>query len=187
MPFAAKIGLLAMALASLLTATLGVLDTLLTGEPVTRGDIATDFVEMLVLSVAMVASVVIVGRLRDVEQDATDLRRELKAASEAGKEWRRQSEHLLRGLSEAVVAQFSEWGLSEAESDVAALILKGTSLRDIATVRRTSEATIRQQAQSVYLKSGLANRSQLAAYFLEDLFDVAAGRNALDQIGVSQH
>ena len=52
-------------------------------------------------------------------------------------------------------------------------MLKGLPLADIAVLRRTSEATIRQQAQGVYRKSGLANRAELAAYFLEDLFDVA--------------
>ena len=49
-------------------------------------------------------------------------------------------------------------------------MLKGASLREIAGLRRTSEATIRQQAQNVYRKSGLNSRAELAAYFLEDLF-----------------
>ncbi len=52
-------------------------------------------------------------------------------------------------------------------------MLKGVSLREIAVLRRTSEATIRQQAQGIYRKSGLANRSELAAHFLDDLFEAA--------------
>jgi hypothetical protein len=39
-------------------------------------------------------------------------------------------------------------------------------------LRRTAEATIRQQAQNVYRKSGLSTRSELSAYFLEDLFSL---------------
>ena len=52
--------------------------------------------------------------------------------------------------------------------------------------RRTSEATIRQQAQSVYRKSGLTSRAELAAYFLEDLFALSeAGLD--DAPGRSRH
>lgn len=36
-------------------------------------------------------------------------------------------------------------------------------------LRATSEATVRQQAPVVYRKSGLRNRSDLSAFFLEDL------------------
>ncbi|MGI9390757.1 MAG: helix-turn-helix transcriptional regulator [Boseongicola sp.] len=187
MRFSVVLVALVLAMALGLTALLGFLDWLFTDEPITGGDIATDLVEMLVLSTAMVASVFIVGRLRDLEAQTTGLLAEVSAAAEAGREWRQQSEHLLRGLSEAVTAQFADWGLTDAESDIAAMILKGASLREIAQARRTSEATIRQQAQSIYQKSGLANRSQLAAYFLEDLFDVAAGRNALSQMPTSPH
>ena len=50
-------------------------------------------------------------------------------------------------------------------------MLKGVALRDIARLRQTSETTIRQQAQGVYRKSGLSGRAELAAYFLESLFE----------------
>jgi hypothetical protein len=43
------------------------------------------------------------------------------------------------------------------------------SHREIADVRSTSEATVRQQALVIYRKSGLRNRSELSAFFLEDL------------------
>ena len=67
----------------------------------------------------------------------------------------------------------SAWALTAAEADVASLMLKGATLREIAALRRTAEATIRQQAQSVYRKSGLASRAELSAYFLEDLFSLS--------------
>ena len=63
------------------------------------------------------------------------------------------------------------WALSPAEADIAGLMLKGASLRDIARLRHTSETTIRQQAQGIYRKSGLSGRSEVAAYFLESLFE----------------
>jgi DNA-binding NarL/FixJ family response regulator len=94
----------------------------------------------------------------------------IERAAEEGRTWRAQSRRFAEGMARAIDAQFSAWGLTSAEADVAGLLLKGASLREIAQLRRTSEATIRQQAQNVYRKSGLGSRSELAAYFLEDLF-----------------
>lgn len=168
-----------LAVAIALTALFSFLDILLTREMISAGDVATDFIEMLALSAAMVASALLVTRLRDLEDVTTGMQNELANAARAGKAWRDQSEHLIQGLSAAIATQFDAWDLTEAESEVASLILKGAALKDIAALRNTSEATIRQQAQSVYRKSGLGNRSELAAYFLEDLFDVASARASL--------
>ena len=187
MKFSARLVIYVFAVAIVLTAVLSVLDSLFTGEPVSRGDVATDFVEMLVLSFAMVASVMVVDRLRGLEDATTDMRAELANSAEAGRAWRAQSEHLFQGLSQAVATQFDAWDLTNAEAEIASLILKGAALKDIAALRKTSEATIRQQAQSIYRKSGLGNRSELAAYFLEDLFDIAGARAAVINISDSTH
>ena len=88
-----------------------------------------------------------------------------------GEAWRADNRTELDDLAEAIQRQFGVWALTPAEADIAGLLLKGVSLRDIAVLRRTSDATIRQQAQSVYRKSGLAGRRELAAYFLESLFE----------------
>ncbi|MCO6430406.1 MAG: response regulator transcription factor [Deltaproteobacteria bacterium] len=85
--------------------------------------------------------------------------------------WREQSRQFTVGLSESIEKQLKNWGLTEAESDVAFLLIKGLSLKEIAEVRETSERTVRQQAAAIYAKSNLAGRAQLAAFFLEDLFD----------------
>ncbi len=180
MPVAARLILYTLGAAVVLTAVFAGLDRVFTGEPTGAGDVATDFFELLVLSAAMVASAVIVGRMRDLEGETGRLRGELAEAARAGRAWRKQSEHLFEGLSAAVVAQFDQWGLTEAEADIAALLLKGAAMKEIADLRRTSDATIRQQAQGIYRKSGLASRAELSAYFLEDLFDIAAARAALD-------
>ena len=49
------------------------------------------------------------------------------------------------------------------------LMLKGLGLKEIADMRGTGERTVREQARSVYRKAGVANRSALSAFFLEDL------------------
>lgn len=83
--------------------------------------------------------------------------------------WRKEASQYVEGLSAAIASQLRDWNLSEAESDIAMLLLKGLSHKEIATLRNTSERTVRQQATSVYQKSGLSGRSELSAFFLEDL------------------
>jgi len=51
---------------------------------------------------------------------------------------------------------------------VALLLLKGLSFEEIASVRDTKEKTVRQQASSIYRKSGLNGRHEFAAWFFED-------------------
>jgi DNA-binding CsgD family transcriptional regulator len=132
-----------------------------------------DFLDRLLLLGAAAGLAILVLRLTRLEDRAWLLEHDIRRAGEAAQDWRRRSRRLIDGLSEAVAEQFRAWGLTPAEADIAGLMLKGLPLADIAALRRTSEATIRQQAQSVYRKSGLASRAELAAYFLEDLFDTA--------------
>ncbi len=98
------------------------------------------------------------------------LDRELESAKNDAKKWKSENAHLLRGLAEAIDKQLGEWGLTAAEKEIATLLLKGLSLKEIADARQTSERTVRQQTIALYSKSGLAGRAELAAYFLEDLF-----------------
>ena len=65
--------------------------------------------------------------------------------------------------------QFNEWQLSPSEAEVALLLLKGLSIKEIADVRATQEKTVRKQACAIYEKSGLAGRHELSAWFFEDM------------------
>ncbi len=85
------------------------------------------------------------------------------------KYWQNQNKTLIDGLSNKIHEQFKLWGLTQAEMDVALMIIKGFSLEEISSMRGTSERTIRDQAASVYHKAKLKNRIELSAYFLEDL------------------
>jgi DNA-binding CsgD family transcriptional regulator len=92
--------------------------------------------------------------------------------------WREQASQLLDGLSAVIDQQFRGWDLSPAEREVALLLLKGLSLKEIAAVRQSSEPTVRQQAQAVYRKAELTGRAELAAFFLEDLLEPRASASA---------
>lgn len=83
--------------------------------------------------------------------------------------WQTETHQLLAGLSVKIENQFSHWQLTQAETEVGFLLLKGFSLKEIASIRNTKVKTVQQQSQSLYQKTGLANRSELAAFFLEDL------------------
>ena len=83
--------------------------------------------------------------------------------------WRAESRKYLEGLSSAIDEQLSKWGLTPSEKEVAFLLLKGLSLKDVANARNTSEKTARVQSMAIYSKAGLSSRSELSAFFLEDL------------------
>lgn len=95
--------------------------------------------------------------------------RDLEIARIQGQRWRSEARSHLDGLGRAINEQFSRWNLTEAEREVALLLLKGLSIKEIASVRATSERTIREQARSIYTKAGLTGRAALSAFFLEDL------------------
>ncbi|MBW2281204.1 MAG: response regulator transcription factor [Deltaproteobacteria bacterium] len=76
---------------------------------------------------------------------------------------------LLKGLGDAIDAQFGRWKLTPAEREVALLMLKGLSHKEISAARESSERTVRQQARAIYAKANLSGRAALSAFFLEDL------------------
>jgi DNA-binding NarL/FixJ family response regulator len=95
--------------------------------------------------------------------------RDLELARIQGQRWRAEARSHLNGLGKAIDEQFSRWNLTEAEREVALLLLKGLSNKEIAAVRAASERTVREQARSIYSKAGLTGRAALSAFFLEDL------------------
>ncbi len=120
------------------------------------------FAELFVFGVAIAVTVMMYLRL-----DRT--RADLAGALVEAQHWKQESSELMQGLGEAIEHQFERWNLTAAESDVGLLLLKGLSHKEIADIRSTSERTVREQARSLYRKSGLAGRSSLSAFFLEDL------------------
>jgi len=97
------------------------------------------------------------------------LKQDLVLANQQALEWREANRDLIAGLAQEIDKQFKIWALTQAEAEVGMLMLKGLSHQEIADVRNASERTIRDQARAVYRKSGLSGRSELSAFFLEDL------------------
>ena len=125
--------------------------------------------EGTVLVLALAAIWMLRRAIRRTGRQVETLRSQVAAWRAEAERWRCETRGLLEGLGAAIDAQFERWGLSAAEREVALLLVKGLSSQEIATVRGTSERTVRQQSQAVYRKAGVAGRAELAAFFLEDL------------------
>ncbi len=93
----------------------------------------------------------------------------LALANQQAQQWREANRELIAGLAVQIQKQFDAWQLTPAEAEVGLLMLKGLSHAEIAHARNASERTIRDQARAVYRKSGMAGRTELSAFFLEDL------------------
>jgi len=126
-------------------------------------------VEVVTLLTAATGTWILWTQYTAAREAARGLTRDLEIAQADGRRWRLESRELLEGLGTAIDRQFRRWELSPAEAEIGTLLLKGLSHKEIAQIRRTSERTVRQQARSLYLKAGLAGRSELSAFFLEDL------------------
>jgi DNA-binding CsgD family transcriptional regulator len=138
-------------------------------EPMTPLEMVLELVK-IIPGVLVGVGVVLLFRVayRQREEQLAVLR-DLEIARLQGQRWRNESRSFLVGLGEAIDAQFARWNLTEAEREVALLLLKGLSLKEAAAVRATTERTIRAQARSIYSKAGLTGRAALSAFFLEDL------------------
>lgn len=111
------------------------------------------------------------SRAHRLAEHAQHLEQSLEASRREAEKWRREAGDLIAGLSQAIDRQLERWGLSAAEKEVALLLLKGLSHKEIAGIRGVGEATVRQQAMALYRKAGLEGRHDLAAFFLEDLLE----------------
>ena len=129
--------------------------------------------EIIIVFFSLGIALYLIQHMLRVRRDAfADIQHEIAEVKASAASWRLKAEGLSRGISDAISEQFNEWGLSQAEQEVSYLLLKGLSIQEIASIREITERTVRQQASSVYKKSGLAGRAQLSAFFMEDLFDI---------------
>lgn len=162
---------------------LTIIDVMRDPGPLDVTEVLISFANEVLLLGAMAAVARTMQRVGDLSESHDALANNIARSIAQGEAWREERREEIAALGQAIEQQFKLWRLTEAEIDIAGLMLKGASQKEIALARNTSEATIRQQAQSVYRKSGLSGRAELSAYFLESLFataeDTATQRSAL--------
>lgn len=126
-------------------------------------------IEGLLMALAVIGIAALWRGFLTARGRAAQLGADLASARAEAARYRAEAREALQGLGDAIDRQFERWRLTSAEREVGLLMLKGLSHREVAEIRQTNEATVRQQALIVYRKSGLANRAELSAFFLEDL------------------
>jgi DNA-binding CsgD family transcriptional regulator len=147
--------------------TLGVLTE---PEEINPLDLLIDAVTVLLTISAAVGVALLALRMQRQQEEKVTLIRDLEIARTEGQHWRAKVQSKLNGIKAEMETQFRQWGMTAAERHVGLLILKGLNHKEIAALRGTSEATVRQQAQSIYQKADLPGKTAFSAYFLEDLF-----------------
>ena len=144
------------------------------------GDVFYDYREgasithvLMELSIAIVSfaliSALTVGIWRQSRSN-TRLKAELASISEASNETLPPAlANARHELALVLKDQFEIWNLTQTEREVAMLLLKGLSFKEIASVRNTMEKTVRQQASAIYKKANVSGRHAFSAWFIEDL------------------
>lgn len=105
----------------------------------------------------------------------TEAERAREEAERSGREldrFREMNRDIFQSLRTAMSDQFDRWGFSPEEKRAARLIIQGLTFREIAARLDKSEKTIRNQSLSIYSKSGMTGRNDLAAFFLLDILDI---------------
>ena len=129
-------------------------------------EIVIEFVLVLMTTVGLAYLVFLNLRHRQekvqLAQQLGHVREQLAASNARFREGKKEFSRLIQW-------QFGEWGLTPSEQEIAYLLLKGLSFREVAAARNTKEKTVRQQATAIYTKAGLHGRNELAAWFFEDL------------------
>ena len=101
-------------------------------------------------------------RQKQLEANLEKIRKDLDSSNTKLREGKKEYQKVIQW-------QFTDWSLSPSEKEIALLILKGLSIREIAKCRSTHEKTVRKQASAIYDKSNLAGRHELSAWFFEDM------------------
>lgn len=138
-------------------------------QPLTLWSMLAEVASLALLVGCTAACAALMLRAQAQEEETQSLRADLEIVGAQRERWREELALHLRAVGDGIRRQFEAWRLTRAEQDVAMLLLKGLSHKEIARLRRTSEATVRQQAMALYQKAGLVGRADLSAFFLDDL------------------
>ena len=158
-------------LAMLLLATPMVIEILAGEESLSPVGLALDVLEMVIFAATIAVVALVTLEIRNLKHQQGLLYQNLHETHAENMKWREASQAQINGFRSAMQKQFNEWELTEAEQDITGLILKGCSHKQVAEIRNSSVSTVRQQAQSIYRKAKLRNRSELAAYFLDAILE----------------
>jgi len=126
------------------------------------------FYESLIAIVSGIAALFLIRDIRARTYDMSKLKQELLISDDKFRNISDEMKNARHEYSAVIYSQFEQWQLTPSEKEVAMLLLKGLSFKEISGVRNTKEKTVRQQACVIYNKASVEGRHELAAWFLED-------------------
>jgi len=129
------------------------------------------FIEGIIGLFAMLGVLLLTYKSLKIRTSLNHEKHQVKLLQAETNKWRQQLKKHIHGLSDSIHQQMDYWKLTPSEREIAFMLLKGLSIKEIAKIRSTSEKTTRTQCASIYEKSDLSGRSELSAFFLEDLFN----------------
>lgn len=107
--------------------------------------------------------------MADYQQKISDLDQVNLRLKKEQEKFEKKISHLSNEFLSNIDEQFNQWQFSRGEKEIALLLIKGLSMKEIATIRGSNENTVRQQSSQIYKKSSLNGRMELSAFFLDDL------------------
>lgn len=129
-----------------------------------QADIAYSTRDLVHLIFEMIAVLALLIAIRDVLTNIRRLRNEKIRQTN-------QLKYLREDFDELVHHKFGTWDLTEAERDVALMLLRGLTLDEISQVRNVSKGTVKVQSHKVMQKANVASRVELMSLFLDEFMD----------------
>ncbi len=126
------------------------------------------FSESLIVIVSGVGAIFLIKDIRARTSDISRLKVELLISDDKLRNISDEMKNARHEYSVVIQNQFEQWSLTPSEQEVAMLLLKGLSFKEMSGVRNTKEKTVRQQASTIYSKANVEGRHEFAAWFLED-------------------
>ena len=126
------------------------------------------FSESLIVLVSAIGALFLIKDIRNRTADIIRLKQALSISNDKFRNISDEMKNARHEYSAVIRKQFLQWSLTPSEQEVAMLLLKGLSFKEISAVRNTKEKTVRQQASTIYSKANIEGRHELAAWFLED-------------------
>ena len=125
--------------------------------------------EVILLTLSFLALLWLLVGFRRQQIEIKDLKSSLQTSENSRQQPAQYVLDARKKLADVISQQFSDWALSRSEQEVGWLLLKGLSLKEIASLRETKEKTVRQQASAIYKKAGVNGRPTFSAWFIEDI------------------
>ena len=126
------------------------------------------FTESLIVVISGLGALYLIKDINARTKKINNLKRELNNSVTQLNNISQEMKDARHQYSGIIQTQFSQWTLTRSEQEVAMLLLKGLSFKEISALRSTKEKTVRQQASDIYSKADVEGRHEFAAWFLED-------------------